>query len=210
MNPWLAIPLADYEQHMAMPDIAQAQLLGDQLQRLVEVHRPQSLAVLGVAGGNGLERLNASIVKRVVAVDVNPTYVGSCQQRHAARFECFEPLVHDLTHGMPAIEPVDMVFAGLVLEYLPQEQWTRVLTERLTPEGIASVVLQLPSAHLTEVSQSPYTSLKSLEPVFHFVSPGRLHSAMEAISFTEVDASQVTLPSGKSFHVSNWQRHKEL
>jgi hypothetical protein len=30
-NPWLEIPLSDYEGHMATPSIRQAQLLADQL-----------------------------------------------------------------------------------------------------------------------------------------------------------------------------------
>lgn len=51
---------------MALPSVGQAQLLGTTLQRTVAQFRPSSLAVLGVAGGNGLERLERNQVRRVV------------------------------------------------------------------------------------------------------------------------------------------------
>ena len=87
MNPWLAIPLDDYEQHMALPDIAQAQMLAEQLQQLVASYRPQSVTLLGAAGGNGLSSVDASVVRRVVAVDLNPGYVEACSQRFAGKFD---------------------------------------------------------------------------------------------------------------------------
>src|SRR6186713_702946 len=68
-NPWLEIPLADYEAHMELPQVAQAELLAEQLAAAVRARSPDSVAVLGCAGGNGLDRLPAAL--RVVGVDVN-------------------------------------------------------------------------------------------------------------------------------------------
>ena len=45
-----------------------ADLFGEALARL----RPRSVAVLGVAGGNGLQHVDGSITIRVVGIDVNP------------------------------------------------------------------------------------------------------------------------------------------
>ena len=56
-NPWLDIPLADYEAHMALPSVGQAALLGDLFAATVEAHRPESVALIGCAGGNGFERI---------------------------------------------------------------------------------------------------------------------------------------------------------
>lgn len=39
-SPWLDIPLADYEGHMAMPEIAQARMLADELESAVREHAP--------------------------------------------------------------------------------------------------------------------------------------------------------------------------
>src|SRR5580692_4374755 len=52
-NPWLDIPLEDYEGHMSLPAIGQAQMLADQLVLLIERERPTSIAVVGCAGGTG-------------------------------------------------------------------------------------------------------------------------------------------------------------
>ena len=35
-NPWLDIPLADYEGHMASPEVAQAQMIGAALAELLQ------------------------------------------------------------------------------------------------------------------------------------------------------------------------------
>ena len=50
-NPWLDIPLGDFEAHMALPAIGQAQLIADQLDILVRTYGPSSVAVLTVAHG---------------------------------------------------------------------------------------------------------------------------------------------------------------
>ncbi|HEY1217163.1 MAG TPA: hypothetical protein VGE93_26340, partial [Bryobacteraceae bacterium] len=71
-NPWLEIPLADYEAHMALPSIGQSRLIADQLEALVRSFRPHSIGIIGCAGGNGLERLAGTSVSRMVGVDLNP------------------------------------------------------------------------------------------------------------------------------------------
>ena len=86
MNPWLYIPLADYGAHMALPQVAQAQMPAELLRCLVNTHRPESLAVPGVAGGNGLEAVCGTATYRVVAVDVNEEYLNA-RRIDAAGFE---------------------------------------------------------------------------------------------------------------------------
>jgi hypothetical protein len=39
-NPWLDIPLSDYEGHMALPEVAQAQLLADVFSAQLEINKP--------------------------------------------------------------------------------------------------------------------------------------------------------------------------
>jgi len=154
-HPWLEIPIDDYEAHMALPSVGQAQLLGAALQRTVKEFQPRSLAVLGVAGGNGLESLDRVIVRRVVALDFNPDYLALCTRRFAASFAQFQPVLHDLSQGAPLITPVECIFAGLVLEYLCVESFCAYLASLLTIGGGFAALLQLPSPTLPEVSPSP-------------------------------------------------------
>lgn len=206
MNPWLHIPLADYEAHMALPQVAQARMLAAQLARFAEETRPHSLAVAGVAGGNGLESLSPAITRRVVAIDVNRDYLAACENRHAGRFEQFEAVEHDLSLGMPAMPPVEAIFAGLVLEYVNVKTFCTSLAAALKPGGHFAAVLQLPSPDLPEVSETPYTSLQALAATFHPMSPHELDALLTAQGFVLVKSEETRLPSGKTFHLGHWQR----
>jgi SAM-dependent methyltransferase len=88
-NPWLDVPLADYEGHMALPGIEQAQLLSDIFADVLAKFSPRSVAVIGCAGGNGFDRIPPSIL-RVVGVDLNPRFVAETEARFRARIENLE------------------------------------------------------------------------------------------------------------------------
>jgi len=79
-NPWLDIPLGDYEAHMALPAIGQSQLIADQLDILVRTYAPSSVAILGCAGGNGFERLIDTSVSRLVG----STSIRNISKRHGS------------------------------------------------------------------------------------------------------------------------------
>jgi hypothetical protein len=190
---------------MALPSVGQAQLLGAGLQRTVAQFRPCSLAVLGVAGGNGLECLERDLVRRVVALDFNPDYLALCSRPYAASFTEFEPVLHDLSHGPPGITPVDCVFAGLVLEYVCVESFCGYLASLLTTGGSFAALLQLPSPTLAEVSPSPFSSLTRLESAFSFVDPASLHDRLSTHGFSRIVSDRYDLDSGKSFYYASYQ-----
>ena len=56
-NPWLDIPLGDYEAHMALPAIGQSQLIADQLDILVRRYAPSSKHPRGFSWNRIGERL---------------------------------------------------------------------------------------------------------------------------------------------------------
>jgi SAM-dependent methyltransferase len=205
-SPWLGIPLADYEAHMALPSVGQAELLAATLEQAVTHLRPRSLLVAGVAGGNGLERVDPAIVDRVLALDIQPAFLAECGRRHGSRFRAFDAVIHDLDRGWPALEPVDLVMAGLVLEYVDVERFCAGLPAVLQPGGHLVVLLQRPAAHLPEVSPSPYRCLESLATAFRFVDPGDLHMRLERTGLTRLWHDQIRLPSGKEFHRACWRR----
>lgn len=78
-NPWNDVKLETYEAHMSL--VAQLQMLNQimkgQLQACPEA---ESVAIIGVAGGNGLEHCGDRF-KAVYGVDVNPEYLKVCDQR---------------------------------------------------------------------------------------------------------------------------------
>jgi hypothetical protein len=101
-HPWLEVPIDDYEAHMSLPSVEQAQLLCAALERTITQFQPRSLAVFGVAGGNGLQFVDRAIVRRMVALDFNP-YVALCSRRFAASFAEFEQSCMICQKGRPPL-----------------------------------------------------------------------------------------------------------
>ena len=80
-NPWLSIPLEDYEGHMGSAEVQHFGALSELFKRALDHCLPESVAVLGIAGGNGLEQIDSSITKRIVGVDVNQQYLDQVRRR---------------------------------------------------------------------------------------------------------------------------------
>ncbi len=99
-NPWLEIPLADYEGHMALPEVAQATLLADVFEKALRKHAPASVSILGCAGGNGFDRIDPQVTTRVVGIDINPAYIAIARDRFQRRLLGLELIVADLQQGL--------------------------------------------------------------------------------------------------------------
>lgn len=82
-SPWLTIPLEDYEGHMALPNVAQARMIANEFAELLKIYNPISAAIIGCAGGNGIEKAVAAGVTRLVGIDLNPTYIKAAEERYA-------------------------------------------------------------------------------------------------------------------------------
>lgn len=200
-NPWLDIPLEEYEGHMALPAIAQAKLLADQFERLMARHLPASVAVIGCAGGNGFDRIDPGRIKRVVAIDVNPAYVGITGARYSRRFSALELLCADVQSESLRFEPVDFMYAALIFEFVDVSLALRSMSRNCRQGTILATVLQLPSPGEQPVSPSPFRSLDALAPAMTLVAPEDLRQLAIAAGFVSLDTESAAAPSGKSFCV---------
>jgi len=115
-NPRLEIPLGAYEAHMAHPAVDQARLLAEELRGIPRTVRPHSVAIVGAAGGNGLDEINASVTTRTVAVDINPAYAAELERRYAHKVPGLEVHVADIEYSKLHVPPVEFVYATLLLE----------------------------------------------------------------------------------------------
>ena len=199
-NPWLDVPLSDYEGHMALPGIEQAQLLSGILSGALEQFSPCSVAVLGCAGGNGFERISPN-VSRVVGVDVNAHFVAAAKARFARRFKCLELIVGDIQSYEVSFAPVDLMFAGLVLEYVNVEAVIARTPSMLIAHGRLVTLLQLPSISHQQVSPSPFSSIQALGEVMHLVPPLHLQNVAEAQGYVQLDSHTVASAGDKQFQV---------
>lgn len=208
-NPWLEIPLADYEGHMALPSIGQSQLIADQLDALVRTLRPQSIGLIGCAGGNGLDRLAGTSVSRIVGVDLNPDYIEQARRRYDGRIPGLELYVADIQTTSSLFEPVELLYVALVLEYVDLERAMRALRRHCKINGVLAVISQLPHQTMKEVSPSPYTSLGRLAPIMHLVSPQELQLQATHTGFCPEHSGTILSPGGKSFAVDTFRLRTE-
>ena len=159
-NPWLTIPLSDYEGHMALPAVDQSRMLADELAGLLQIHRPRSVAVIGCAGGNGFERIDPQHTHRVVGVDVNPEYLACAQRRFDGVCRSLELICADVQTSPLTFAPVDLMFAALIFEYVDVSTTLANLTVGLRPGAILAVLVQLPAAGKAPVTATPFASLR--------------------------------------------------
>jgi hypothetical protein len=195
-SPWLEVPLEDYEGHMLAPQVAQLPVLADLFAEAMALCRPASVAVLGVAGGNGLDRINPALTKRVVGFDCNPFFLEAARRRYA-HLACLELHCVDLAMEMVEAAPVDLVHAALVFEHAGVGRCLENAVRMVDAGGALSVVLQLPSAQA--VSPSDYASIQRLRSHFAYVEPGELRAALEERGLLLDRESRRYLPEGKAF-----------
>jgi hypothetical protein len=69
-NPWLKIPLEDYEGHMAMPDVGQAKMLANEFEELLITYAPTSAALIGCAGGPTALKRTPRQASRALSVSI--------------------------------------------------------------------------------------------------------------------------------------------
>jgi len=203
-NPWLDVPLDDYESHMALPHVGQSQLLSRLLGEAIENHRPSSIALLGCAGGNGLERIPSTSVERVVGIDINQQYLEHAAARYKDQIPHLELLAGDLAVDRFSFDPVELVFAGLIFEYVEARTLLKQALSMLVEGGRLVSVIQLPSA-IEDVTPSPYTTLKSVSSVLRVVPHNELAALARDAGFGNESERVVAATGGKTFQVNTFR-----
>src|SRR6188472_4145054 len=144
INPWLTIPLEDYEGHMALQYVGQAKMLVNEFEELLKTYAPTSAAVIGCAGGNGFEEAAKAGVARLVGLDINPTYIADAKARYAGRMAGLELYCADIAGDMPALRPVHLIYGALVFEYVDIAKTLKNLRGICLSYGVLAALLQLP------------------------------------------------------------------
>src|SRR2546430_11653398 len=200
-SPWLDVPLADYEGHMALPEVAQARLIADICERTLTEYRPRSIAVLGCAGGSGFERISTGITERVVGVDLNPGYIQQARARFKERIPTLELHVGNIESEGVAFPPVELIFAGLVLEYVDVQVVLIRVRRLLTATGILCTVIQLPTPEAAVVTPSPFRSIQALAPFMRLIAPVQLAELAKKCGYQEIASRLVEHRLGKQFQM---------
>jgi hypothetical protein len=203
-NPWLRIPAADYEGHMSSPNVAQQSFLAQTFKESLDKYNCSTIALLGCATGNGLEYVKTGATQRVTAIDIHPGYLKVLRERYEGCVPGLEIVEADLEMCTLENQAYSLIYAGLVFEYIEPRILLPKIATWLCVGGIMISILQLPSKHLTRVSETPYTSLKTLESIMKLVSPKQFKSLANDAGLQEMEARTVTLESGKPFFIGTY------
>jgi len=200
-NPWLNIPASDYEGHMSLPSVAQLSFLREVLKQSLTKFDCSSIAYLGCATGNGLEYIRKEKTHKVTAIDINSEYLKILRNRYQSKIPNLETIEADLNDFQNHSRRYSLIFAGLLFEYLPPGPLLKKISNWLEKAGVLVVVLQLQDQYTKKVSDTPYPSLKQLDPIMNLVSDQDFKLMAEESGLKELEGKKVTLKSGKTFYI---------
>lgn len=190
---------------MQSAHVQQLDALAELFSKALAYCRPASVAVLGVAGGNGLAHIDARLTQRVVGVDVNASYLDAVQQRYPSlpglQLHCVNLAEQDLD-----LPPVQLVHAALVFEHAGTGRCLDNAVSLVSADGFLSVVLQRPSETEPGVSPSEFPALQRLKPHFSLIDPGQFQHTLERRGFRLEDQVQRPLPAGKALWMGIFAR----
>jgi SAM-dependent methyltransferase len=196
-NPWLSIPLEDYEGHMGSAGVRQLAALAELFKCALDRCLPESVAVLGVAGGNGLEQIDSAATKRIVGVDINQRYLDEVQRRFGT-LAGLELHCRDLAERDFSLAPVALVHAALIFEHVGLGLALQNALSLVAPGGRLSVVLQLPSEEEQGIASTSYASMQKLKQDFALIDIGELQRLLGQKGFQLVEQENRSLPAGKA------------
>lgn len=197
-NPWREVALSDYENHMSLSTVNQLQTLDAIMRTQFEAYPIKSVAILGVAGGNGLGNLvPLNNITTIYGVDINTHYLSASKERYPELASRYQTIHADINDDISSLPEVDLVVANLFIEYVGCDNFANEI-KRMIPKFI-SCVIQIDPAD-SFVSESPYTDkLKTLDDVHSSVSPDELIDKLECIGYRSILRNNTSLPNGKVF-----------
>lgn len=194
-NPWKDINLSDYENHMALNSVQQLQAMNQMMKEQLNQYDIQSVMICGIAGGNGLEHVNAEKITKVYGVDINMEYIMVTEKRYMNLSGILECLCVDLRSEAEKLPQVNMLIANLLIEYIGYECFQKVV--KVTNPQYVSCIIQI-NIDDSFVSDSPYLHVfDGLEDVHHRMTEQELKNSMKAIGYQLTQTLEHALPNGK-------------
>jgi SAM-dependent methyltransferase len=197
-NPWLAVPLSEYERHMSSAEVQQLGTLSDLFGQAMRRCCPSSVAILGIAGGNGLNHIDSRITARVVGLDINPRYLDAVRKRYS-HLAGLELHCVDLSEQNIELEAVELVHAALIFEHAGTNRCLENAILLTLPSGNLSIVLQLPGESEQTMGPSHFSSIQNLKSHFSLISPAWLRESLAGRGLRLVHQTTHELPAGKGF-----------
>ncbi len=204
-NPWLSIPFGDYESHMAHEDVGQLQALNKIMKSKIDYLRPISVAVPGCATGNGFEHINSKITKVTYGIDINLKYLDVVQERFGKSIDNLNLICADLNHDEIDVTQMDLIFAGLIFEYLDLKVVLPKIYKMLGCDGLLVVVLQN-SINGKFVSDTAYSTLENLNTYSKQISEFDFAALAAKNGFNKTNRETYKLNEKKEFVILTFRK----
>jgi hypothetical protein len=196
-NPWQQIALDVYESHMSDEAVGQLERLRRITFDQVRDHPARTIGMLGIAGGNGLDVIDADAVDAVHGYDVNGDYLDACAARYRDVFGDRLHLSQCLVERTLIIDQADLLIANLIIEYVGVDEFVAFAALNAPRIGVLSCVTQQ-NRGAGIVSATAYASaFVGLDAIACEVDPQRLSSAMTSAGFEVIGTTENLLPNGK-------------
>lgn len=196
-NPWLHIPLEDYEQHMSHQLVGQSTLLNALTKKYLDEIKPETVIFLGIAGGNGLEHIDNQITQSVYGIDINQDYLDTAFKRYKKTIPSLQLMNLDIAQQSERICQADFIWAALVLEYTGIDKALTFCTNNIRKGGHLIISIQS-NNNKQSVSPTGIESVKKAGDIFSMVDPEELLSKAAEYRYKLVGKEENFLPNGKS------------
>lgn len=203
-NPWKEISLSDYENHMKLDSVKQLQAMNEMMKEQFNTYSVSCVMILGIAGGNGLEHISKSKLKKVYGVDINSSYLEEVNRRYPDLDGILECLCIDLINETCQLPKADMVIANLLIEYIGYECFQKVI-QHVYPKYVSCIIQTNTEDHW--VSESPYLHVfDKLNQVHHQIEVQELEKAMLQVNYYTIRTLEYMLPNKKKLIQLDFKR----
>ena len=204
-NPWEEISLDDYEKHMSLESVRQLQALDSIMQEQFAAYPVETAAVLGVAGGNGLEHIDTNKFRTVYGIDINADYLRAVSERYTELSGVLKCLHINLVNEVEKLPQTQLLIANLLIEYIGYGAFQKAVLQT-APEYV-SCVIQINTDEEQWVSESPYLrAFDRLDEVHHQMEEKALTAAMNDIGYSLILKETYPLPNGKALMRVDYKR----
>ena len=204
-NPWEEISLDDYEKHMRLDSVRQLQALDAIMQEQFATYPVETAAVLGVAGGNGLEHIDTNKFRTVYGIDINADYLRAVSERYTELSGVLKCLHINLVNEVEKLPQTQLLIANLLIEYIGYGAFQKAVLQT-APEYV-SCVIQINTDEEQWVSESPYLhAFGRLDEVHHQMEEKALTAAMNDIGYSLILKETYPLPNGKALMRVDYKR----
>ena len=206
-NPWEEISLETYEKHMSMDSVKQLQEMNRIMKDQLDVYPAETVMILGIAGGNGLEHIKKDKYKTVYGVDINESYLQKTKNRYLNLSDILQCLHLDIVSETDKLPHSDLLIANLLVEYIGYDAFVRAI-KKINPEYI-SCVIQINTDEKMWVSDSPYIhAFDSLDKIHHQMEAETVNRKMKSTGYELILQDTKDLPNGKALIRLDYQRNE--